>query len=311
MSRGNFKRIAVQLFTYLLILFISISIFSCSLLSKIKPEEKERTCLVLSVGSTKGIAHIGAIDAIKDLDIHIDCVFGNSAGSIVGGVYAYDPGGDLERNIWQIYRSYERFTKDEVKSYSTMGVMIGAGLAFLTGGLINPLFGGAIGGLTGASSVDILDVDRFEKALNQYFGFIEIDSLKIPYGTSYKEKVQNGLQLKVATSGNLAEAICRSSNNKYIFKNTNLKYIDPGVDRISAVPIEEAYLAFLPTRIISINVTGEPAVYTNKVKCKVIEIELSVDELTNTDNWESINAQIKELYKTGFEQTKNSLRNVK
>ena len=309
MSRGSFKRIAVKLFsiqnliTSLLILFISISVFSCSLVSKIKPLKKERTCLVLSVGSTKGIAHIGAIDAIKDLEIPIDCVFGNSAGSIVGGVYAFKPSGDLERNIWQIYRKYEKLTKDEVKSSSSMGAIIGAGLAFLTGGLINPLFGGMVGGLTGAGFVDVLDVERFEKALNQYFRYIEIDSLEIPYGTSYKEKVQNGLQLKVVTSGNLAEAICRSSNNKFIFKNTNLKYIDPGVDRISTVPIEEAYLAFSPTKIIAINVTGEPAVYTENVKCKVIEINIDVSELYISDNKSSMNRQIKSVYNSGYQQT--------
>lgn len=40
-----------------------------------------KTCLVLSVGGTKGVAHIGAIDALKAKGIDIDCIYGNSMGS--------------------------------------------------------------------------------------------------------------------------------------------------------------------------------------------------------------------------------------
>ena len=244
------------------------------------------------------------------MGINIDCVFGNSAGSIIGAVYAFDHNGDLEQNIWKIARKYEQLTTKEVKSSSSVGAILGAGLAFITGGLFTPLLGGIIGGYTGYKSVDMFDVERFENTLNQFFDYIDIDSLQIPYGTSYKEKVQNGLQLKVVTSGNLAEAICRSSNNKYIFKNTNLIYIDPGVDRISAVPIEEAYHTFSPTRIIAINVTGESAVHTTNVKCRVIEIMLDVNELNIMSNRSSINRQIKNLYDSGYTQTKKRLEDL-
>ncbi len=44
--------------------------------------------LVLSGGGAKGIAHIGAIQALEDNDIPIDYITGTSMGAIVGGLYA-------------------------------------------------------------------------------------------------------------------------------------------------------------------------------------------------------------------------------
>ena len=49
--------------------------------------------LVMSGGGAKGIAHIGALKALEENDIPIDCIVGTSMGGIVGGFYAagYSP----------------------------------------------------------------------------------------------------------------------------------------------------------------------------------------------------------------------------
>lgn len=44
--------------------------------------------LVLSGGGAKGIAHIGAIQALEENDIPIDYITGTSMGAIVGGLYS-------------------------------------------------------------------------------------------------------------------------------------------------------------------------------------------------------------------------------
>ena len=44
--------------------------------------------LVLSGGGAKGMAHIGALKVLEELDIPIDYVVGTSIGSIIGGIYA-------------------------------------------------------------------------------------------------------------------------------------------------------------------------------------------------------------------------------
>jgi NTE family protein len=44
--------------------------------------------LVLSGGGARGIAHIGVLKALEEMDIRFDRISGTSAGSIVGALYA-------------------------------------------------------------------------------------------------------------------------------------------------------------------------------------------------------------------------------
>jgi len=49
--------------------------------------------LTLSGGGAKGLAHIGAIKALEEAGIPIDCITGTSIGAIIGSLYAmgYSP----------------------------------------------------------------------------------------------------------------------------------------------------------------------------------------------------------------------------
>ncbi len=47
-----------------------------------------RVALVLSGGSAKGFAHIGVMEVLQQLGIHVDIVTGTSMGAIMGGLYA-------------------------------------------------------------------------------------------------------------------------------------------------------------------------------------------------------------------------------
>ncbi len=49
---------------------------------------RPRICLVLSGGGARGMAHIGVLKVLEDLQIPIDCIAGTSMGAIVGGLYA-------------------------------------------------------------------------------------------------------------------------------------------------------------------------------------------------------------------------------
>lgn len=51
-------------------------------------DARPRTCLVLSGGGARGFAHVGALEALQQLHIPIDCIAGTSMGAIVGGLYA-------------------------------------------------------------------------------------------------------------------------------------------------------------------------------------------------------------------------------
>lgn len=51
-------------------------------------DNKMKIGLALSGGGIRGVAHIGAIKALEENDIHADVVSGTSAGAIVGALYA-------------------------------------------------------------------------------------------------------------------------------------------------------------------------------------------------------------------------------
>ncbi len=49
---------------------------------------RPRICVVLSGGGARGAAHIGVIKVLEEMRIPIDCIAGNSMGSLVAGAYA-------------------------------------------------------------------------------------------------------------------------------------------------------------------------------------------------------------------------------
>ena len=75
-------------------LLLSSSLLALALPAPLTAQEGSQSVgLVLSGGGAKGIAHIGAIKALEDNEIPIDCITGTSMGAIVGGLYAagYSP----------------------------------------------------------------------------------------------------------------------------------------------------------------------------------------------------------------------------
>ncbi len=289
----------VKRICYLALICILISLFGCYNGKNLPSSEKVvKTCLVLSVGSSKGISHIGAIDAIKESGVKIDYVFGNSIGSAIGGIYAYDPNSNLKQICKKLFKDYELATKKDKNESAGTGFLVGVGLMLLTGGKLGweTVLGGAV---VGFQNEEIRDNDRFERVLDKYFQKATIEDIPVSFATSYKIKENYGLELQIAENGNLAEAIARSCNNKYIFPNTTLKYVDPGVDRIGTVPIDDAFNTFNPTRIIAVNVTNSPSMYSSDLSCDVIEIPIKVKEL-NLDSDTKLDEQIEDLYLAGY-----------
>ncbi len=49
---------------------------------------RPRVCVVLSGGGARGMAHIGVLKVLEELEVPIDCIAGTSMGAVVGGLYA-------------------------------------------------------------------------------------------------------------------------------------------------------------------------------------------------------------------------------
>lgn len=74
-------------------IIVAVVIASFAICSVAAQAPRQKVGLVLSGGGSKGIAHIGFIQAMEENSIPIDCITGTSMGAIVGALYAagYSP----------------------------------------------------------------------------------------------------------------------------------------------------------------------------------------------------------------------------
>ncbi len=69
-----------------------------------KPQPSRRVALVLSGGGARGLAHIGAIEALLEQGYTITSISGTSMGAIVGGCYAANRLESLKRLVLRLTR---------------------------------------------------------------------------------------------------------------------------------------------------------------------------------------------------------------
>jgi NTE family protein len=96
-------------------------LFVLSLLMAISPCFSQRTQkvgLVLSGGGARGLAHIGAIQALEENNIPIDYVAGSSVGAIVGALYASGYSVEQMKGLF-LSEDFQRWLSGKVdKNYS-------------------------------------------------------------------------------------------------------------------------------------------------------------------------------------------------
>ena len=244
-----------------------------------KSPESGRTCLVLSVGGSKGIAHLGAIAAVKQLRIPIECVVGNSMGALVGSLYASAPSQDTSQRYRALMASYVATTAREARDRGMLGGLLLGGLVLLAGGDALPvLAGSATGALLGAESVDRQSFERVQSVLGRYYGGTLVEGLPVPFVTMHQRVVGDTGGMVDVRSGDLARAVAASVANPLIFTRLDPRrtgVLDPGVDRVAAIPVDDACRMFPDSRLIVINVTGKPAFVSNKMNCPVVEVDVS------------------------------------
>jgi NTE family protein len=248
-----------------------------------------RTCLVLSVGGPRGVAHLGAIAAVRQAGIHVDCVVGNSMGSLVGGLYAAAPAQDTEALFRRFAATYVAETKAEAVKNGAIGAALGGVVGAAIGAALGGKDGakaaaaagavlGAGGGFAlGAGETDKLDRDRLVRVMNQLLGGARIEALPIAYATTFQQRSDNGLTLVVARQGNLADAVGKSIANPFIFSNLDVVKqgaVDPGADRASMTPVDEACRLFPGSNLLAINVTDEPAFFRADMSCPLREVHV-------------------------------------
>ena len=267
----------------------------------------ERTCLVLSVGGVKGLAHLGAIDALKARGERIDCVVGTSMGAVVGSLYASAPQEDLRARYRRFYEEYARQTRAEARTRGLAGAALGLAAVLLSGGGAGLAAAvGALTGLGGLHSVERLDHPRFTRVLAEQFAGARIEELPLPFATLYQRVSGSGLTRVVAREGDLARAVAASANNPLLFEGTVLQDLDPGADRVAAVPVHDACALFPRARLLTLNVTGEPAFYGRDLPCEVVEIRIAGAE-PPLEALAGEGDAFERVYEAGFDATRAAL----
>lgn len=273
--------------------------------------KNRRTCLVLSVGGINGIAHLGAIKAVKDESLSIDCVVGNSMGSLVGSLYATAPDMDTTKRFKEFFRRYFAETKREAQGNMLVGALLGGFLVLITGGAAAPALAAAAGGAAvGGASTDKVDLRRLVSVMDGFYEKVQIENLPIKYITFYEQIDQKIVSIEKSDKGNLAEAVGKSIANPHVFQNFNAVkegYLDPGVDRVSAIPINDTCILFPDSRILAINVTGKPAYDYSNIKCPVLEVKIAYDEAPELESLLNFGPEFEKIVDNGYRATLKEL----
>jgi len=237
------------------------------------------TCLVLSVGGADGVAHLGAIAAVKQAGLPISCVVGSSMGALVGAVYATAPTEDARLRFEALVRSYASATESEARRNGLgLALLFGAAAKLLSDSEAAPVIAAGGGYLLGLEATDKLDRDRLVKVMDRFFAGRRIEGLPVPFAALYQKRQGSGVSLVTARAGNVAEAVGGSVANPFLFPGLNVNRaaaLDPGADRAAAIPVEEACHVFPGANLLAINVTGQPSFWSAKMTCPLLEVAVA------------------------------------
>jgi predicted acylesterase/phospholipase RssA len=300
-------------------LLVSLLAGSCSHAPPRFDPSARRTCLVLSVGGPRGVAHLGAIAAARKAGLRIGCVVGNSMGSLVGALYASAPGEDTEARFRRFAEDYVTETNVAAATNGFVGALVGAAVGAAVGGeaggdqksaLAGAVVGASGGFALAASQTEKLDRDRLVRVMDGILGGARIETLPIPYATTFQQRSDNGLALVVMRTGKLSDAVGKSIANPFIFTNLNVVtqgQVDPGADRASMTPVDEACRLFPDSNLLAINVTDEPAFYRADMRCPLREVRVDPGPL-DAEAVFRLQADFTRAVKAGFDATSRALR---
>ncbi len=216
----------------------------------------QKVALVLSGGGAKGLAHAGAIKALEENNIPIDCITGTSMGALVGAFYA--SGYTAEEIVsLGLSKSLQDWVKNIPKSkYSYLQKEDDFDPSWLTLKFsIDSSFSATLG--TTLSDDYVLNfalAKEFASATK--LSHNNFDSLFVPYRATASEIFTE--QKVVLKSGNLFEAARASMAVPFFYRPiriNNQLLFDGGI--YNNFPVKTAKEAFNPDVIIGVNVASK------------------------------------------------------
>ena len=278
--------------------------------------------LCLSGGGVKGAAHIGALKALEEENIKIDCISGTSSGSIVSSLYAmgYTPN--------EIYLLFKKFGKEISKVDTLKIIKLIYGLIFKRKIIIEGLN-------SGNKLYKIVQEQASKKEIKQIKDIkmpLIIPSVNLYNGEIYlftslennRKYSDEYITLNNIEIGRAVQASCSYPGVFCPVNFKNKKLIDGGVRENT--PWKELK-ELGADKIISIVFEKEEKIKkdVNMIDCIIKAMEIQSHELYNyeVDGLEYILKiktdltslleieKIDELYKEGYKQTKRKMGKIK
>lgn len=242
-----------------------------------------RTCVVLSAGGTRGVAHLGALAAVREARLPVSCVVGSSVGALIGGLYASAPEQDTTARFRRVTRSYLAVTEEAVETRGLKaGILLATVAATVAGGLLVPATAALGGFVLGAVTTSRADLSRLEDVLRLELGGVTIERLPLAFAALHQERDGQGLSLVVDRAGDLAAAISASIANPFVFDDVDVARaakLDPGGDRLAAIPVQDACRLFPDANLLIVNLQRSPAFHDSQMRCPLREVMVDVGEV--------------------------------
>ncbi|MEQ6121327.1 patatin-like phospholipase family protein [Reichenbachiella sp. MALMAid0571] len=216
----------------------------------------QKVALVLSGGGAKGLAHVGALKALEENNIPIDCITGTSMGALVGGFYAagYSTeeilslglSKDLQdwvKNIPKSKYSYLQKEDDFDPSWLTLKFSIDSSFSATLGTTLSEDYI-----LNFALAKEFASATKLSKS--------NFDNLFVPYRATASEIFTE--QEVILSSGNLFEAARASMAVPFFYRPVRINnrlLFDGGI--YNNFPVKTAKEAFHPDVVIGINVASK------------------------------------------------------
>jgi NTE family protein len=210
-------------------------------------------------------------------------------GALVGSLYATAPRDDLDARFRSFVGTYADATKQEaLRNGVGLGLVAGAlAAAAKVGGKVGPAVAFASGAALGALATEKLDHERMVRVLDEFLRGRRIDGgLPVRFVTFYEEATSTGVVARRADRGPLAAAVGASVANPLIFSTLPMgpgRPIDPGADRVSAIPVQDACATFPDANLLAINVTGQPIFTDARMKCPLLEVRIDPPQVPATE----------------------------
>ncbi|TAN43865.1 MAG: patatin-like phospholipase family protein [Nitrospirae bacterium] len=205
--------------TFLLLVAFALLTVSCVQKGSVQPQQQPaKVAVVLGAGASKGFAHIGVLKVLEMNKIPVHMVVGTSAGSFVGGLYAYG------FNAFQLQKIALSLEKSDLVD-----------LAIPDNGFIKG--------------------DKLEEYINRTVKNTPMEKFRTPF-YAVATNIQNG-QETIFGQGNAGIAIRSSCSIPGVFrpvKSGGRMYVDGGVVSPVAVDAARKYGADF---VIAVDISGD------------------------------------------------------